>query len=143
MQVGPRTAFPLQRLHANEYVRARFALVGDAAHTVHPLAGQGVNLGFLDAAALAETILDARARGRDIGDYSVLRRFARWRTGDNHAMIIALDGFKRLFSNDSVPLSMMRNAGLSAVDRFTLLKRLFVRRAMGLSGDLPALARAN
>jgi 2-octaprenylphenol hydroxylase len=142
LAVSKRAAFPLQRLHAEEYVRRRFALAGDAAHAVHPLAGQGVNLGLLDAASLAEVILDAQARGRDIGDYSVLRRYARWRTGDNQAMIFALDGFKRLFSNDVAPLAMLRNAGLSAVDRFTPLKHVFVRRAMGLSGDLPALARA-
>ena len=136
-----RLAFPLQRLRAEEYVRARFALVGDAAHAVHPLAGQGVNLGMLDAAALAETISDAQQSGRDIGDLGVLRRYERWRKGDNLAMIFALDGFKRLFSNDSVGVTALRSAGLRAVDRFTPLKHAFVRRAMGLSGDLPHLAR--
>lgn len=136
-----RAAFPLQRLHARDYVRGRFALVGDAAHAVHPLAGQGVNLGLLDAAALAEVILDAERKGRDIGDLGVLRRYERWRKGDNLAMIFALDGFKRLFSNDVAALMTLRNAGLRAVDRFTPLKHAFVRRAMGLSGDLPVLAR--
>jgi 2-octaprenylphenol hydroxylase len=136
-----RLAFPLQRLHAREYIRPRFALAGDAAHAVHPLAGQGVNLGLLDAAALAEVIGDALARGRDIGDKSVLRRYERWRKGDNLTMIFALDGFKRLFSNDIAALARLRNAGLRAVDGFTPLKHAFVRRAMGLSGDLPALAR--
>jgi 2-octaprenylphenol hydroxylase len=136
-----RAAFPLQRLHAKDYVRGRFALAGDAAHAVHPLAGQGVNLGLLDAAALAETILEAARAGRDIGDLGVLRRYERWRKGDNLAMIFALDGFKRLFSNDVAPLTTLRNAGLRAVDRFTPLKHAFVRRAMGLSGDLPVLAR--
>jgi 2-polyprenylphenol 6-hydroxylase len=136
-----RLAFPLQRLHAREYVRPRFALAGDAAHALHPLAGQGVNLGLLDAAALAEVVSDAARAGRDIGDHGVLRRYERWRKGDNLAMIFALDGFKRLFSNDVAPLPMMRNAGLRAVERFTPLKHAFVRRAMGLSGDLPVLAR--
>ncbi len=136
-----RLAFPLQRLHTPEYVRARFALAGDAAHALHPLAGQGVNLGLLDAATLAAVILDAHASERDIGDLGVLRRYERWRKGDNLAMIFALDGFKRLFSNDEATLSTLRSAGLSAVDRFTPLKHAFVRRAMGLSGDLPPLAR--
>jgi 2-octaprenylphenol hydroxylase len=136
-----RVAFPLQRLHAREYVRGRFALAGDAAHALHPLAGQGVNLGLLDAAALAQVIGDAARKGRDIGDLGVLRRYERWRKGDNLAMIFALDGFKRLFSNDMAGVSVLRNVGLRAVDRFTPLKHAFVRRAMGLSGDLPLLAR--
>ncbi|MGH8336786.1 MAG: FAD-dependent monooxygenase, partial [Gammaproteobacteria bacterium] len=137
----PRAAFPLQRLHANEYVRPRFALVGDAAHAVHPLAGQGVNLGLLDMATLTEVILAAQAGQRDIGDLSVLRRYQRARKGDNLAMIIALDSLKRLFSNDIAPLRLLRNAGLRAVDRFTPLKSAFMRRAMGLNGELPPLAR--
>ena len=136
-----RLSFPLQRLHARDYVRARFALAGDAAHAVHPLAGQGMNLGLLDAAVLAEVIGDALTRGRDIGDLGVLRRYERWRKGDNAAMIFALDGFKRLFSNEIAPLARLRNAGLRAVDGFTPLKHAFMRHAMGLSGDLPHLAR--
>ena len=136
-----RMAFPLQRLHAREYVRGRFALAGDAAHALHPLAGQGVNLGLLDAAALAEVIGDAVHKGRDVGDLGVLRRYERWRKGENLAMIFALDAFKRLFSDENAGISTLRNAGLRAVDRFTPLKHAFVRRAMGLSGDLPALAR--
>lgn len=138
----PRASFPLQRLHAEEYVQPRLALIGDAAHVVHPLAGQGMNLGMLDAATLAEVILDARARGRDIGDLAVLRRYQRARRSDNQSMIIALDGFKRLFGNANAPLSWARNAGLCAVDRFTPLKRVFMRRAMGLDTELPALARS-
>ncbi|HEY1772506.1 MAG TPA: UbiH/UbiF/VisC/COQ6 family ubiquinone biosynthesis hydroxylase [Gammaproteobacteria bacterium] len=136
-----RVAFPLQRLHAREYVRPRFALAGDAAHALHPLAGQGVNLGLLDAAALAEVITEAARKGRDVGDLGVLRRYERWRKGDNLAMIFALDAFKRLFSNENAGVARLRNVGLRAVDRFTPLKHAFVRRAMGLSGDLPLLAR--
>jgi hypothetical protein len=94
-----------------------------------------------NAAALAEVIGDAMHKGRDVGDLGVLRRYERWRKGDNLAMIFALDAFKRLFSNENAGISTLRNAGLRAVDRFTPLKHAFVRRAMGLSGDLPALAR--
>ncbi|MGH8283009.1 MAG: UbiH/UbiF/VisC/COQ6 family ubiquinone biosynthesis hydroxylase [Gammaproteobacteria bacterium] len=137
----PRAAFSLQRLHASEYVRSRVALTGDAAHAVHPLAGQGVNMGLLDMAALADVILAAQARQRDIGDLSVLRRYQRARKADNLAMIMALDGLKRLFSNEIAPLRLLRNVGLRAVDRFTPLKSAFMRRAMGLSGELPPLAR--
>lgn len=136
-----RAAFPLQRLRTRTYVRPRLALIGDAAHAVHPLAGQGMNLGLLDAAALAAVIQDAHARERDIGDLTVLRRYERARKGDNLAMIMALDGFKRLFGNDIRPVALLRNAGLSAVDRFTPLKSAFMRRAMGLNVRLPPLVR--
>lgn len=136
-----RAAFPLRRMHTRAYVGARVALIGDAAHVVHPLAGQGVNLGLLDMVALAGVIRTAQTQQRDIGDLSVLRRYQRARRSDNLAMIMALDGFKRLFSNDIAPLRIVRNAGLRAVDRFTPLKSAFMRRAMGLSGDLPTLPR--
>ncbi|MGA9854985.1 MAG: UbiH/UbiF/VisC/COQ6 family ubiquinone biosynthesis hydroxylase [Gammaproteobacteria bacterium] len=132
-----RAGFPLQRMHASEYVRARFALIGDAAHAMHPLAGQGVNMGFKDSAALCEIILDAQQQHHDVGDLGVLRRYQRARKGDNLAMITALDGFKRLFSNDIAPLMWLRNSGLRAVDRFTPLKSALMRRAMGLGAELP------
>ena len=137
----PRAAFPLQRMHVREYVRPRFALIGDAAHTLHPLAGQGVNLGFMDMAALSNIILDAQLRHRDLGDLGVLRRYQRARKGDNMAMITALDGFKRLFSNDIAPLTWMRNTGLWSVDRFTPLKSAFMRHAMGLTANFTASMR--
>lgn len=137
----PRAGFPLQLLHAERYVGTRCALLGDAAHALHPLAGQGVNLGLLDAATFADIILAAHAGNRDIGDHGVLRRYERARKADNLAMIYALDGFKRLFSNDDAMLAMARNCGMRAVSGFTPLKSVFMRRAMGLSGELPSLAQ--
>jgi 2-octaprenylphenol hydroxylase len=135
-----RAAFPLRRIHAERYVAPRFALIGDAAHTVHPLAGQGVNLGFLDAAALAQVLGEALAGGADVGDLAVLRRYERWRKGENLLMLAALDGFNRLFSNDSAPLGLLRRAGLTVVDHIGPVKNQFMRRALGISGDLPAAA---
>jgi 2-octaprenylphenol hydroxylase len=138
---GPRAAFPLRMRHAPVYTRARYALVGDAAHTVHPLAGQGVNLGFLDAAALAEVVAAALAAGRDPGDPALLRRYERWRKPENLLSMRAFDGINRLFSNANPGLGAMRRAGLTLVDRLAPLKGVFMRRAMGLEGDLPATAR--
>jgi 2-octaprenylphenol hydroxylase len=139
--VGPRAAFPLRLGHAETYIQPGLALVGDAAHAIHPLAGQGVNLGFLDAAALAETLIEARSSGRAIGSLSTLRRYERARKGGNMAMLAAMDAFKRTFSNEIPPLRLARNLGLSLADRAGPLKQLLVRRAMGLTGELPALAR--
>ncbi len=142
VESGPRTAWPLRRQHAERYVIERAALIGDAAHAIHPLAGQGVNLGLLDAAALSEVILDAVHQGRDPGALRTLRRFERWRRGDNQLMMSAMDGINRLFSNASPLLGQVRSRGLDAVNRAGLLRQLFMRHAMGLEGDLPALARA-
>jgi 2-octaprenylphenol hydroxylase len=139
---GPRAAFPLRLQHAKEYVRPHLALIGDAAHAVHPLAGQGVNLGFLDAAQLAEIIEDALAHRRDIGGLWALRRYERARRGDNMLMLGAMDGFKRLFSNSNLALAGLRSAGLIVADRLTPVKRLFMQQALGLGADLPPLARA-
>jgi len=145
-RVGARAAFSLRRLRAEAYVAERVALVGDAAHTIHPLAGQGVNLGFLDAAALAQVLRAARARGRDLGRRHTLRRYERWRKGHNLAMSQAMEGFHRLFSNDVPALRVLRNAGLALTDRAVPVKREIIRRAMGLkpgtTGELPSLARA-
>ncbi|MFU8896068.1 MAG: UbiH/UbiF/VisC/COQ6 family ubiquinone biosynthesis hydroxylase [Gammaproteobacteria bacterium] len=141
LATGPRAAFPLRMQHAPSYTRPRYALVGDAAHTVHPLAGQGVNLGFLDAAALAEIIAGGLAAGRDPGDHALLRRYERWRKPENLVAMRAFDGINRLFSNDSRALGAIRRAGFTLVDRLAPLKDQFIRRAMGLDGDLPEAAR--
>ncbi len=138
---GPRGGFPLMLQHANRYVGERVVLAGNAAHAIHPLAGQGLNLGVSDAAALAEVLLKARAEGRDIGEYGVLRRYERWRKGDNVAVMAAMDGFKRLFSNDLPPLRLARNLGLRVADAAGPLKRSLMRRALGVTGDLPRLSR--
>jgi 2-octaprenylphenol hydroxylase len=141
--VGERAAFPLQRLHAVRYVGERLALIGDAAHVIHPLAGQGVNLGLLDAAVLAEVLGDARARGRDPASQRCLRRFERWRRGDNQAMLWSMDSFKQLFGNTWMPVRWLRNTGLNLVDRLGPVKHELVRHAMGLGGDLPRLAQCS
>ncbi len=138
---SPRLAFPLQRSHAEQYVAARVALIGDAAHTVHPLAGQGVNMGLLDAAALAEVLLEAHHRQRDIGGLTTLRRYERWRKGDNLAMLVFTDMLKRLFASSMTPIAQARNLGLGLVNAATPLKLVLMRRAAGLAGDLPRLAR--
>jgi len=140
-ETGPRGVFPLRLQHAERYALHRLALVGDAAHAIHPLAGQGVNLGFMDAAQLAEVVLAARDKGRDPGALSTLRRYERARKGENIAMLGAMDAFKRVFSNDIVPLRLLRNAGLDIADRVTPLKQFFLRRALGTEGELPPLVR--
>ena len=142
ISVDERAAFPLKSRHANEYIKPRMVLIGDAAHTIHPLAGQGVNLGFADAASLAEVLLDALAANKDIGQTAVLRRYERWRKGSNLAMLSAMSGFKHLFGNELPVVTQMRNLGLSLTNRSTPMKNLFIRYAMGLKGDLPKLARA-
>ncbi|KAB2935575.1 MAG: UbiH/UbiF/VisC/COQ6 family ubiquinone biosynthesis hydroxylase [Candidatus Contendobacter sp.] len=141
VEVGPRAAFPLRLQHVHAYVKPGLALIGDAAHVIHPLAGQGVNLGLLDAATLAEVILDAHAAGQDFGALKVLRRYERWRKGDNLLMLGIMDGFKRLFGNTLPPVRLLRNIGLNLTDAAGPLKNLIARRAMGLAGDLPKLAR--
>jgi 2-octaprenylphenol hydroxylase len=141
LETGPRLGFPLRLIHAGQYVKERLALIGDAAHTVHPLAGQGVNLGISDAAALAEVLGEARAQGKDIGALRVLRRYERWRKGDNLIMIAALEGIKRLFATNLPPLRWARNQGLALTDRAWPVKNAIMRHAMGMAGDLPKRAQ--
>ena len=141
LQVDRRLCIPLRQRHAKRYVEPGLALIGDAAHTIHPLAGQGVNLGFLDAAVLAEVLGQAAARGERLADEPVLSRYERRRMPHNLAMMAAMEGFQRLFQSDSLTLRLVRNAGLDLVDGLDQAKALFVRQALGLSGDLPALAR--
>lgn len=132
-----RAAFPLRGTQAGAYVKPRLALVGDAAHTIHPLAGQGVNLGLLDAAALAE-VLEGE---RDPGRYVALRRYERMRRGENTVMMHSMEGFKRLFGSRLPGIGRLRGLGLSMVDRLPLLKRQFMIQALGLSGERPSLAQ--
>lgn len=137
-----RAGFPLRLQHAQRYVQDGVALIGDAAHTIHPLAGQGVNLGILDAAALAEVLLNARARGRNLGSRKVLRRYERWRKGHNLLVQGVMDGFKRFFGSRFPLLPAIRNLGMGMTDASRALKDRIMRRAMGLDGDLPASARS-
>lgn len=136
-----RHVFPLRQRHAKYYVQDGFALSGDAAHTIHPLAGQGVNLGLLDAAVLAEVVLDATARGEAFGGVNVLRRFQRARHSDNLQMSAAMEGFKRLFGTQQPALRLARNLGMNLLDRMAPVKNHIVMDAMGLRGNLPRLAR--
>ena len=138
---GPRSAWPLDMHLARALVTDRFALVGDAAHGVHPIAGQGLNLGFRDVAALAEVLVDAARLGLDIGSLTVLERYERWRRLDSALSAAAFDGLNRLFSNDWTPLRTLRDVGLGLVDRMPGLKQFFVAEAAGLTGDVPKLLR--
>ena len=138
---GPRWSFPLGLVHAERYIDERMVLVGDAAHGIHPIAGQGYNLGVRDIAALVEVLIDAKRLGLDIGAADTLERYARWRRADNFTMVAATDLLNRLFSNDIKPLRLVRDIGLAAVNRVPPLRRFFVRHAMGLVGDLPKLIR--
>jgi 2-octaprenyl-6-methoxyphenol hydroxylase len=139
--VGARRAYPLGLSVARAFVADRIALVGDAAHVIHPIAGQGLNMGLKDVAALAETIVDAARLGLDPGRLDVLERYQRWRRFDTMAMGVATDGLNRLFSNRSDVARFVRDIGLGLVDRLPGLKRLFIREAAGLAGEVPKLLR--
>lgn len=139
--VGPRHHYPLSMMHAERYIGRRLALVGDAAHAIHPIAGQGWNLGLRDVVALAEVVVDARRLGLDIGGAATLEAYERWRRVDNLALVAATDALNRLFSNDMPPVRLARDLGLAAVNRLPPLRRFFMRHAMGTVGDQPRLTR--
>ena len=139
--VGPRRAFPLGLFTARTFIGERLALVGDAAHIIHPIAGQGLNMGLRDVAALAETIADEARLGLDPGGPEVLERYQRWRRFDTMTMGVATDGLNRLFSNHSDALRLVRDIGLGLVERMPMLKRMFIREAAGVTGDVPKLLK--
>lgn len=138
---GDRYSYPLSLTLAERMVADRLALVGDAAHGVHPIAGQGLNLGLRDVGALAEVLVEAARRGEDIGAGDVLERYARWRRFDTVSLALGMDAVNRLFCTDNPVLGLARDLGIGAVGQVPALRRLFMREAAGLSGDLPRLLR--
>ena len=141
LDVGPRGAFALRFQYAKQYTTDRFVLIGDAAHAMHPLAGQGANAGLLDAAAIAELIIKADQMGRPIGGHKLLRQYERWRKGDNLAMMTSMDVINKMYTNQNEGFRQLRGTGMSWVNHSAWVKNYFNRYAMGLRGDLPALAR--
>jgi 2-octaprenyl-6-methoxyphenol hydroxylase len=139
--VGPRWSYPLSLMHAESYAAHRLALIGDAAHVIHPIAGQGLNLGLRDVAALSELIVDARRLGLDIGSAELLASYERWRRFDNTVLAAVTDGLNRLFSNSLAPLVLARDMGLAVVNQLPPMKRFLMRHAMGQVGVLPRLIR--
>ena len=141
-EMGARASFPLRFMDAEQYILPGMALIGDAAHTIHPLAGQGVNLGILDAASLFDVIQNALTAHQPIGAQKVLRRYERWRKSENMDMFVMVDQIQRLFGAQHTGLQWLRNLGMSGLDRLTPVKNLIIDHAMGGSrGDLPQLAR--
>jgi len=138
---GRRWTYPLHLSLAHEYVAPRLSLLGDAAHAVHPIAGQGLNLGVRDAAALAEVLSDAAGRGEDIGALDVLRRYQNWRRFDSASFALGMDALNTLFSNDSGPIRLIRDLGMAAVNKAPRLKTMFMKMASGVSGETPKLMR--
>ena len=131
--VSGRAVFPLRLFETLNYVKPRLALVGDAAHTIHPLAGQGVNLGLADVASLITVIVEALNDKKDIGALKVLRRYERWRRADNRSMLVAMDGIKRIFGSELAIVKDLRNFGLNMTDYVTPFKNLIMQQAMGVN----------
>ncbi|MBR9727997.1 FAD-dependent oxidoreductase [Shewanella intestini] len=140
--VSERHAFPLRMRYARHFARHRLVLAGDAAHTIHPLAGQGVNLGFLDAASIVQMVAELHENGKDVGDYRHLRALERWRKADAMEMIAAMEGFKRLFAGTNPLKNTLLNVGLSLLDNVASLKTVFIKQAMGNKASLPKLCQS-
>jgi len=140
-RIGHRVSYPLGLNHIDEHVRHRLAFIGNAAHTLHPVAGQGFNLGLRDVAAIVEVIKTAQAEGVDIGDLTTLNKYAKWRSHDHNTTMMFTDALVRVFSNNFPPLVMVRNAGLMAMDMFAPLRKRLTRHAMGYLGKASMLAR--
>lgn len=140
-QCGKRHSYPLRLIRARRHSTPRLALIGNAAHTLHPIAGQGFNLGIRDVAALAQVISDAIKQEQDIGSAAVINEYEQWRTADQRRVSMMTDSLVRIFSNNFPPLILARNAGLIALDILPPLKHILTRQAMGLTGRLPRLAR--
>jgi 2-octaprenyl-6-methoxyphenol hydroxylase len=138
---GPRFAYPLSLQLAERYVAPRVALIADSAHGVHPIAGQGLNVGLRDVAALAECIVDAARVGLEPGDAQTLSRYQTWRRFDSTSMALVMDGFNKVFSNDFGPLRQWRGRGMALFDAIPPARKFFMREAAGGNGDMPKLLR--
>ena len=141
--ISSRFSHPIGLMHARNYIADRVALAGDAAHAIHPIAGQGLNIGWRDVAVLAEVIVDALRLGVDPGSITTLNRYEQWRRVDNTLMLAATDTLNRLFSNNVGPVRLVRDVGLALVNRAPPLKKLFIKHAMGVLGDVPRLVRGD